>query len=127
MTNRSSCMSVWLIYLSCLCVSLYLRIHAGVYNMCACMRVRYVWMCVHLRVCVCAYVCSHVYVFLTNQQGRCMKFVAEPPEIVSFTVNSETGSLTLNESAADIVPISCVARGYPLPTVTLYKVNILFI
>ena len=73
--------------------------------------------------CVC--VSSHVYVFLTNQQGRCMNCtVADRPEIVSFTVNGETGPLTLNESAADIVPISCVARGSPLPAVTLYKVNI---
>ena len=105
----------------CLCVF----VSVSVLCVCVCICVMRLCLCVFVCVCVCVCMTSHAYVFLTNQQGRCMNSctVADRPEIVSFTVNGETGPLTLNESAADIVPISCVARGSPLPTVTLYKVD----
>ena len=50
--------------------------------------------------------------------------VAEPPEIMSLTVNDTGGVVTLNESADDTLSLSCDARGVPSPALRLFRVSV---
>ena len=81
-------------------------------------------MCVCVCVCVC--VCSssrgHTHRCQRHKTSE-LSITDNAPNIVTFTVNQKSGALIVNESATDALPIVCIAEGYPLPTVTLYKVN----
>ena len=68
-------------------------------------------------------VLTRVHVSLKKSNTTCDRSVTDAPEIVTFTVNQKSGALTLNGSVTDMLPVLCIAEGYPLPTVTLYKVN----